>query len=1046
MASYQPPSEFLPIFDNSVFTATNSSSTTTGGGLTLAQANLLYLRKNFPDTCTALETFNGGISTTFLNASGNIQSNTKLITNNIESLLSGDTVTLYNNQTNGVLNIASNNTRTANINIGTSATSGQASLGSNSNTQTNIYGGAIYLANPTSINGDLTMSTGVIIGYLTSAIASATYATIASLSNYLTIASASATYLTLITASTTYATIASLSNYLTTASASATYLTLISASTTYATIASLSAYLTTTSAASTYATIASLSAYLTTASAASTYATITSLNAYLTTALASTTYATIASLSSYLTTTSAASTYATIASLSAYLTTASASSIYLTQSNASSTYATIASLGSYLTSALASTTYLTQIDASTTYATISSLSSYLTISSASSIYATISSLSAYLTVSTATATFLTISNASSTYATIASLGSYLTSATAASTYATIASLGSYLTSATAASTYATIASLGSYLTIASASSTYAPKTAPTFATSITLTSGNITASSGNIIANGIIRNNGNTGSISNTGAIAGTSLALAGGAITGVGNITSSGTIQAIELSTSLNGNLILGTGDITSCGNITASGDLIVDGPITSNNGTITGVTYNPNNFNDDMKYGDTQTTGNMFIGGNSSRTGSINIGNNSTSSASGIFIGNSFAPTVVDGNLTVNGTLTASGFTFSSIVIDTITAIANSSTVNLYNNLVSGILNIACGTGRTANINIGINATTPTSNIILGSVNTDTKIKGKLYTDTITTDTPLGTGAVRLYDDVTSGNLNFGCGPLRTGLIRIGTNASAVTAGITLGDNNTDVTVVGDLIMNTTSKIYTNKLTTNAPGANAELYDDLTSGRLFIGCGTGRTGSIRIGIAATALTENIVLGSVNTNTAVGGTLTAFGGIILNSGQVITCSSTVPTLTDTSLGYYYNYPSVQSTVTAVSTKYNPVTNTAGGVNFFQAGVYTASIDAVIRFNTGTTAGNYVYNIGIATGTTTGTVTTGTVSNKTPTSASVRGFYFTGNVNVDYNNSFTLCFTILIDSFVNIFGNVSTYANTGGNVLLTLSGCVRRIA
>ena len=1008
MASYQPPSEFLPIFDNSVFTATNSSSTSTGGGLTLAQANLLYLRKNFPDTCTALETFNGGISTTFLNASGNIQSNTKLITNNIESLLSGDTVTLYNNQTNGVLNIASNNTRTANINIGTSATSGQASLGSNSNTQTNIYGGAIYLANPTSINGDLTMSTGVIIGYLTSAIASATYATIASLSNYLTIASASATYLTLITASTTYATIASLSNYLTIASASATYLTLISASTTYATIASLSSYLTIASAASTYATIASLSAYLTTTSAASTYATIASLSAYLTTA-------------------SASSTYATIASLSSYLTIASASSTYLTQSNASSTYATISSLSAYLTSALASTTYLTQIDASTTYATISSLSSYLTISSASSIYATISSLSAYLTVSTATATFLTISNASSTYA-------------------TIASLGSYLTSATAASTYATIASLGSYLTIASASSTYAPKTAPTFATSITLTSGNITASSGNIIANGIIRNNGNSGSISNTGAIVGTSLALGSGDITAVGDITSSGTIQAIELSTSLNGNLILGTGDITSCGNITASGDLIVDGPITSNNGTITGVTYNPNNFNDDMKFGDTQTTGNMFIGGNTSRTGSINIGNNSTSTASGIFIGNSFAPTVVDGNLTVNGTLTASGFTFTSIVIDTITAIFSSSTVNLYNNLVAGILNIACGTGRTGDINIGIGSTTPTSNIILGSVNTDTKIKGKLYTDTITTDTPSGTGAVRLYDDVTSGNLNFGCGPLRTGLIRIGTNASAVTAGITLGDNNTDVTVVGDLIMSTTSKIYTNKLTTNAPATNAELYDDLTSGRLFIGCGAGRTGSIRIGIGATALTENIVLGSVNTNIAVGGTLTAFGGIIIDSGQVITCSSTVPTLTDTSLGYYYNYPSVQSTVTAVSTKYNPVTNTAGGVNFFQAGVYTASIDAVIRFNTGTTAGNYVYNIGIATGTTAGTVTTGTVTNKTPTSPSVRGFYFNGNVNVDYNNSFTLCFTLLIDSFVNIFGRVSTYANTGNNVSLTLSGCVRRIA
>ena len=81
MASYNPPSEYLPIFDNSVFTSSESSS----GGLTLAQANALYLRKTFPDTCTALETFSAGISTTFLNSSGDIKSDTKLITNNTDS-------------------------------------------------------------------------------------------------------------------------------------------------------------------------------------------------------------------------------------------------------------------------------------------------------------------------------------------------------------------------------------------------------------------------------------------------------------------------------------------------------------------------------------------------------------------------------------------------------------------------------------------------------------------------------------------------------------------------------------------------------------------------------------------------------------------------------------------------------------------------------------------------------------------------------------------------------------------------------------------------
>ena len=93
--------------------------------------------------------------------------------------------------------------------------------------------------------------------------------------------SISSKYLTIANASSTYATITSLSNYLTTSSASSTYLSIANASSTYATITSLSNYLTTSSASSTYATITSLSNYLTTSSASSTYATITSLSNFL---------------------------------------------------------------------------------------------------------------------------------------------------------------------------------------------------------------------------------------------------------------------------------------------------------------------------------------------------------------------------------------------------------------------------------------------------------------------------------------------------------------------------------------------------------------------------------------------------------------------------------------------------------------------------------------------------------------------------------------------------------------------------------------------
>ena len=164
MASYQPPSEFLPIFDNTVFTATNPTSSS--GGLTLAQANLLYLRKNYPDICTALETFNGGISTTFLNASGNIVASGDVtgtsiygnpITSSIQSQAPTSVLNIATSQTSGILNICTSAAKTGNINIGTFATGGQLSLGSSSNTQTNLYGNVIYLANATQINGNLTI-------------------------------------------------------------------------------------------------------------------------------------------------------------------------------------------------------------------------------------------------------------------------------------------------------------------------------------------------------------------------------------------------------------------------------------------------------------------------------------------------------------------------------------------------------------------------------------------------------------------------------------------------------------------------------------------------------------------------------------------------------------------------------------------------------------------------------------------------------------------------------------------------------------------------
>jgi hypothetical protein len=204
-------------------------------------------------------------------------------------------------------------------------------------------------------------------------------------------------YLLSSTAASTYASIGSLSSFLTTANAASSYLTQANAASTYATITNLNALST------------SLSSYLASATAATTYATIaslatvaSSLSAYLTTSSAASTYLTQGNAAStYVTQSSAASTYAAAASLSSYLTTSNAASTYLTQSTAASTY-------------------LTQTNASSTYATISSLSSYVLTSSLNAYAPLVSpALTGIPTVPTATAGTNTTQAASTAFVTTA---------------------------------------------------------------------------------------------------------------------------------------------------------------------------------------------------------------------------------------------------------------------------------------------------------------------------------------------------------------------------------------------------------------------------------------------------------------------------------------------------------------------------------------------------------------------------------------------------------------------------------------------------
>ena len=127
----------------------------------------------------------------------------------------------------------------------------------------------------------------------------------------------------------------------------------------YASIASLTPFLTSSLAATTYQTISNMSLYLTSSVAASTYQTIANMNNYLTLSAANSyllittaasTYQLITDMANYLTIASASSTYLTITTAaSTYLTQATASTTYLSQASAAATYQTITSLANYVT-------------------------------------------------------------------------------------------------------------------------------------------------------------------------------------------------------------------------------------------------------------------------------------------------------------------------------------------------------------------------------------------------------------------------------------------------------------------------------------------------------------------------------------------------------------------------------------------------------------------------------------------------------------------------------------------------------------------------
>ena len=342
----------------------------------------------------------------------------------------------------------------------------------------------------------------------------------------------------------------------------------------------------------------------------------------------------------------------------------------------------------------------------------------------------------------------------------------------------------------------------------------------------------------------------------------------------------------------------------------------------------------------------------------------------------------------------INVSGTLTAATIqAFSNLITPLITTSDYEVTdptldCDFCNNQTSGVLNIGTN-ARTGNINIGTNQTN--NQLSIGSTfNTQTNITG---------------GAIALF-------------------------------------GNTDITGTLDVTSTTTTpSIITNNITGST-----------TTDPLYISNSSTQLGRIYIGGAKASSSGGIYIGGSNNPVSVYGTSTFVLGLESQNTITLTNSSYIipptvpPTLPITALAYYYNYPVLATTNTSTGYDFNPASNTSGGSNFFNAGVYVANINSISRFTAAVTSGNYTYNIGVSYTTSTGTVTTGNSTVITPVSGSMRGFYFGNIVNVDFSNSHTICFTIASNSFVNLFSNISSLTLTGGNVTISTYGCVRRIA
>lgn len=222
--------------------------------------------------------------------------------------------------------------------------------------------------------------------------------------------------------------------------------------------------------------------------------------------------------------------------------------------------------------------------------------------------------------------------------------------------------------------------------------------------------------------------------------------------------------------------------------------------------------------------------------------------------------------------------------------------------------------------------------------------------------------------------------------------------------------------------------------------------------------------TASNTLNIGSNGSTGNaIIIGSdTNTQTNIKSTsIGLFGNTTvvgnLSTTQTTTANSynflgTTPTLTKTSLGYYFNYPLTSASYGNPSKYlYSPSSNgaTTDG-HYLYTGVYIAHIYMYIvgTATTGTATYTATFNLGASNGTSIQTMPVnsqyGTMNIATSDFTATNG---TSNLN---NNGLTFshsgCFTLSSNGFVNLEFNLKTLSISNGTLTYNLYGCIHRIA